>query len=177
MLEKETQREQEAELVVSIDPDYNEPIKRAQVSQQKARQGKKLIKGKEIPFTLSRMAITRKYSREWYEGLTNNNWTLFIHEVRTHSGKHRHQGGLTLFVLKGKGYTVVDGRRFDWGEGDLICLPVKKDGVEHQHFNIDNKPSRWFAFILNPYHTLIGQMYDMRANNPFWKEPATVERK
>lgn len=177
MVEKEAQKEKEAELDVSIDPDYNEPTRRAQLQTEAARTGKKLLKGKERPFTLSRMAIHKVYSRDWTQGLTNNNWNLFIHEVRTHSGKHRHQGGLTLFVLKGKGYTVVDGRRYDWNEGDLICLPVKKDGVEHQHFNIDNKPSRWFAFIYNPYHTMIGRMYDMRAMNPFWKEPPKTEVK
>lgn len=171
MVEKEAQKEKEAELVVPLDPDYNEPIRRAKLQTETARTGKKLIKGKAIPFTLSRMAIHRVYSRDWTKGLTNNNWNIFIHEIRTHSGKHTHQGGLTLFVLKGKGYTTVDGRRFDWQEGDLICLPVKQGGVEHQHFNIDNKPSRWLAFIYNVYHKMMGRQYDMKESNPYWKEP------
>lgn len=171
MVEKELTKEKEAELVVPIDPDYNEPIKRAQMQVNKARTGKKLLKGKEIPFTLNRMSISRRYAREWTEGLTNNNWTLFVHEIRTHSGKHVHQGGLSLFVLKGAGYTVVDKVRFDWGEGDMICLPVKQGGVEHQHFNKDNKPSRWLAFIYLPYQKMIGKQYDMKESNPFWKEP------
>src|SRR3989304_8686971 len=106
MVEKEVQREKEAELVIPVDPDYNMPIKLAKEVNDMARNGKKLIKGKEIPFTLNRQAIHRMYSTDWAKGLTHNNWTAFIHEIRTHSGKHTHQGGLTLFVLKGKGYTT-----------------------------------------------------------------------
>lgn len=171
MVEKEAQKEIEAEQIVPIDPDYIEPIKRAKQQTETARTGKKLIKGKSIPFTVNPMAIRRSYSSDYMKGLTNNNWILFVHEIRTHSGRHTHQGGLTLFVLKGKGYTVVDGRRFDWQEGDLICLPIKKGGVEHQHFNVDNRPSRWLAFILDPYHKLLGRQYDMKEDNPFWRAP------
>lgn len=171
MVEKEAHKEKEAELVVPLDLDYKEPFKQAQLQTDTARKGKKLIKGKAIPFTLARQAIHRVYSRDWTKGLTNNNWNIFIHEIRTHSGRHVHQGGLTLFVLKGKGYTVVDGRRFDWQDGDLICLPVKRGGCEHQHFNVDNKPSRWLAFIYHPYHFMLGRQMDQKENNPFWKEP------
>ncbi len=171
MVEKEAIKEKEVGQDIPLDPDYNEPIKRGQLQSENARKGKKLLKGKEIPFTLSRMSISRRYAMDWYKGLTNTNWTLFIHEIRTHSGKHIHQGGLTLFVLDGKGYTIVDGRRFDWGKGDLICLPVKKGGIEHQHFNNDSRPSRWFAFIYNTYHQIIGRQYNMKESNPFWKEP------
>jgi quercetin dioxygenase-like cupin family protein len=30
----------------------------------------------------------------------------------------------TLFILQGKGYSLVDGRRFDWGEGDVVFAPL-----------------------------------------------------
>ncbi len=40
--------------------------------------------------------------------------TYFIHEVKVHSGKHKHQGGIQLFVLDGEGYTVVDGKKMEW---------------------------------------------------------------
>ena len=37
---------------------------------------------------------------------------------------HRHQGGLALFVLDGRGHTIVNGVTHDWEAGDLILLPV-----------------------------------------------------
>ncbi len=64
-------------------------------------------------------------------------WRVFIHDIKTRSGKHRHQGGLVIYVLDGKGYSIVEGERKDWEKGDLVLLPMKPGGVEHQHFNAD----------------------------------------
>lgn len=74
-------------------------------------------------------------------------WRVFTHEIRTKSGKHRHQGGLVIYVLSGVGYSIVEGRRIDWKKGDLVILPMKPGGVEHQHFNLDASPSVWAAFL------------------------------
>ena len=51
-------------------------------------------------------------------------WRVFTHEIRTKSGKHRHQGGLVIYVLEGKGYSIVEGERIDWEKGDLVLLPL-----------------------------------------------------
>ena len=53
-------------------------------------------------------------------------------------------------MTEGKGYSIVDGERWDWEKGDLVLLPMKPGGVEHQHFNLDDKPSVWAAFINTP---------------------------
>ena len=50
---------------------------------------------------------------------------MFIHTITTKSGEHRHQGGLLIFVLEGKGYSIVDGERWDWEKGDLVLLPMQ----------------------------------------------------
>ena len=44
---------------------------------------------------------------------------------------------------------LVDGERIDWAKGDLLMLPLRPNGVEHQHFNSDigGKPALWMAFI------------------------------
>ncbi len=60
-------------------------------------------------------------------------------EIRAQSGKHRHQGGVAIHILEGRGYTVADGDRYDWQKGDLLTLPVKPDGVVFQHFNASEK--------------------------------------
>ena len=54
-------------------------------------------------------------------------WRVFIHEIRTRSGKHRHQGGLIIYVLEGKGYSIIEGERKDWEKGDLLLLPIWSD--------------------------------------------------
>jgi gentisate 1,2-dioxygenase len=54
--------------------------------------------------------------------------------------KHRHTTEAVLYIVKGKGHTVMhfDGEpeeRVDWEEGDLIGIPL---WAWHQHFNDDD---------------------------------------
>jgi gentisate 1,2-dioxygenase len=86
-----------------------------------------------------------------YKDTPLQDWIVFINDIRTHSGKHRHQGGLVIYVLEGEGYSIVDGERIDWKKGDLLLLPIKPKGVEHQHFNTQaGQDCKWMAFVYTP---------------------------
>jgi hypothetical protein len=98
-------------------------------------------------------------------------WRVFIQEIKTASGRHRHAGGLMIYVVEGKGYTVIEGKRFDWEKGDLLLLPLKVGGVEHQHFNLDpDKPSVWVAIINMPIHDYLASDLEQIENSPDFKE-------
>jgi Cupin domain len=99
-------------------------------------------------------------------------WRVFIQEIRTNSGKHRHAGGLLIYVLHGQGYTVVDGVRLDWEKGDLVQLPMKVGGVEHQHFNLGppEDPAIWIAIINLPIHDYLASDLEQIENSPDFKE-------
>jgi quercetin dioxygenase-like cupin family protein len=97
-------------------------------------------------------------------------WRVFTHQIVTKSGRHVHQGGLLIFVLEGKGYSIVDGERWDWEKGDLVLLPMKPGGVEHQHFNLDDKPSVWAAFIHVPMQEHVASDLQQREASPDFKE-------
>ena len=57
----------------------------------------------------------------------------------------------TNFGPTGGATWVVDGERFDWSKGDLLLLPLRPGGVEHQHFNLEEgKGCRWIAFSYQP---------------------------
>lgn len=49
-------------------------------------------------------------------------------------------------------------------------LNHKKGGVEHQHFNIDDKPSRWLAFMYYPLNKAVGWWMEQKENFSQWKE-------
>lgn len=134
------------------------------------KKGRRVIKGKAIPWQQDRQGIRRTYTHRLIKDLAMDTMTMFTHEIRTHSGRHVHQGGLAIFVLEGKGYSVVDGVRHDWQAGDLIMLPIKGGGVEHQHFNLDKAPSRWLALIPHPLQHFVGQMLEQKEDSPTWKE-------
>ncbi|HXQ53869.1 MAG TPA: cupin domain-containing protein [Stellaceae bacterium] len=110
--------------------------------------GRIVVKMADCPQMLSRQGRLRYYLSRTVKDTPLQDWSVFTHEVRTMSGKHRHQGGLVIYVIDGKGYSVVDGERIDWEKGDLLLLPLRPNGVEHQHFNSDpNKYALWMAFI------------------------------
>lgn len=168
MIEKQAEKEKEVE--AAPQSTYDEKLQDVIRERERVKASKKVLKGSQIPFTLSRQGIVRSYADHKKPWIALDQWWLFVHEIRQHSGKHVHQGGLTLFVLKGKGYTVIDGKRYDWGEGDLICLTIKKGGVEHQHFNIDDRPSRWLAFLYYPLNKAVGWFMEQRENFSQWKD-------
>jgi mannose-6-phosphate isomerase-like protein (cupin superfamily) len=110
--------------------------------------GRIVCKLADCPQMLTRQGRLRYYLAHSVKDTPLQDWICFTHEIRTVSGKHRHQGGLIIYVIEGKGYSVVDGERCDWEKGDLVLLPMRPAGVEHQHFNTDpDKPSVWMAFI------------------------------
>ena len=110
--------------------------------------GRIVARSEDCPQELSRQGLLRFYLDPTIKDTPLRNWIVFSHEVRTNSGKHRHQGGLVIYVIEGKGYSVVDGERVDWEKGDLLLLPLKPELVEHQHFNLQpGSPALWMAFI------------------------------
>jgi mannose-6-phosphate isomerase-like protein (cupin superfamily) len=96
-------------------------------------------------------------------------WWVFVHDIRKVSGRHKHQGGLVLFILEGRGYTTMNGVRYDWKEGDLLVLPLLPGGVEHQHFNlVEGGTSKWLAFIHVPTLDEVGSELSQTAIDPEW---------
>jgi quercetin dioxygenase-like cupin family protein len=69
----------------------------------------------------------------------NQRW-IYLQQIpaRSRSGRHRHLAEELVLVLRGSGYDIHDGRRWDWKQGDLICVPTMTD---HQHFNLGDEPA------------------------------------
>jgi gentisate 1,2-dioxygenase len=144
---------------------------RWETRRQRAAKGVILIKGDEQAWELNRQGRCRFYAHLGRTDLANPDWISFRHEIHTHSGVHVHQGGLALFVTKGRGSTVCDGRRADWKADDVILLPVEPGGVEHQHFNVGDEPCEWIAFAFNPWLDAMGNGYEQRQNHPDYRPP------
>ena len=64
-----------------------------------------------------------------------------IFEETPHSSSHKHtHTEAMLYVLEGRGYSLIDGTRYDWGEGDAVHVPPKM--TEHEHFNDSDARTR-----------------------------------
>jgi len=145
-MERERIREREPE---QHDPQetYEKTLNIYASERERAQTGKIVIRARDIPWRQNRQAL-----------------------VKIHSGKHRHQGGIQLFILEGEGSTTVDGDKFDWEKWDLVILPVKPRGCEHQHFNkTPGKTAMWMAFQYDPFNKPLGRMFEQVENSPDWK--------
>lgn len=159
-------RETEAKQV-----DYYEGIVSFYASRRKrATAGNIVIKGKELPWETTRQAILKFYLHHDMPDPAVADWLFFVQDIRNRSGRHRHQGGLCIYVLEGKGWTTVDGVRYDWEEGDLILLPIKPEGVEHQHFNAESgSPCKWLAMVYIPFVNAFGNELEQKELSPEYK--------
>src|SRR5262245_3953454 len=86
----------------------------------RAFSGRIVIRDEDQPWELSRQGRLKFFlCREADTGSALNDWEVFIHDIETHSGAHRHQGGLVIYAIEGSGWTEMDGVRVEWEAGDL----------------------------------------------------------
>lgn len=171
-MERETTRarEREAQGTNVYDAGFNLDTER----RRRSLEGRIVIKGSERPWEQTRQGLLKHYVHSTIDDTAVLNWrSFFVHDIKTHSGRHRHQGGLAIYVIEGRGWTTVDGARHDWEAGDLILLPVKPGGVEHQHFNAEpGKPCRWLGIIYGGFWDALGNEKEQNEESPDWKGPA-----
>lgn len=149
---------------------YDDIYNLCTAKRERASGGKVVIRGTERPWEQSRQARLKFFLHPGLTDTALGQWLFFIQDIRTRSGKHRHQGGLAIYVIEGKGWTVVDGVRYDWEEGDLILLPVKPRGCEHQHFNAEpGTPCKWLAMIHVVWDDALGNEMEQREQTPEFK--------
>lgn len=167
MVEKLGERRRESEPEETL---YDQSFRLINEAARAREQGKVIIKGKDISFQQSRQGLLKYllHQKDW-DKVAVPFWSIFINRVKTHSGRHTHQGGLAIYVLEGKGHTVVDGVKYPWKKNDLILLPVKPGGVEHQHFNEDlDKPCEWIAFVFRPMLEAVATRMEQKEEHPDW---------
>ena len=65
--------------------------------------------------------------------------TIFEESPHSKSHSHTHTEAM-LYVLEGRGYSLIDGKRYDWQAGDAIHVPPKM--THHGHFNDSDERAR-----------------------------------
>ena len=49
---------------------------------------------------------------------------------------HRHNYETLIYIVEGRGYSLIEGKKLEWESGDSIYIPVWN---WHQHVNSDQK--------------------------------------
>ncbi len=97
-----------------------------------------MVRGDDLPWELNRQGYTRWYMAPTMEDVVMNTYVMYVQRIPPHSrsGKQLMQGGQIGFIWEGgKGYSIIDGERYDWGHWDLIQVPLRVRGCVVQHFN------------------------------------------
>ncbi len=108
-------------------------------------------------------------------GFNNRTHRLFVSKhvpTETEDNKawktlgHRHTVEAVIHWLAGKGYSIVDGKRYDWEAGDFICVPIF---AWHRHVNLSSEPALHVASTTGPLYMGIGQaVYEDERYPEYW---------
>jgi gentisate 1,2-dioxygenase len=72
------------------------------------------------------------------------------------SNRHRHTYETILYVLEGRGYSVIEDKKIEWGPGDALYIPV---WAWHHHVNTDSENSaRYLACENAPMLQNLGRL-------------------
>ncbi len=167
-MERERVKEPDAEQL----SDYEKSVRHYQAWADRQKNGELLIPSEKREFQVSRQGLIKYFMNPTTTDTAVSSWSVFEHRIKNQSGRHKHQGGIIIYALEGQGATETDGELIEWQAGDLLLLPIKPGGCNHQHWNRDtSKGCRWVAFqdlLISPYlATLIEQvseMPDLRSN-------------
>ncbi len=108
-----------------------------------------------------------------YLGFDNRVLAMYVHQMPAgaHTETHKH-GEAIVYVLNGTGYSIVNGKRYDWRTGD--CIHVQP-GEWHQHWNLDpDNESQHLAMYVAPLRDRIirGAEYVTWRSEPGYQAPA-----
>lgn len=66
---------------------------------------------------------------------------------------HRHTHSTVYHVVRGSGYSVVDGKKIEWTKGDTLAIPL---WYEHSHHNPTGEDAVLFSYTDRPAITALG---------------------
>jgi gentisate 1,2-dioxygenase len=115
---------------------YERTIELAQESARRARRGPVVVHTRELKREHVKGRTRAYVSEPEILGSMVQTMAMFIAEIppAKKAGKHRHFNEAMIYILEGRGHSVIDGERYEWGEGDVVSIPLY---AWHQHFNDD----------------------------------------
>lgn len=110
----------------------------------------------------SRLGFANKSNRFWINhlpggGEANQKWKTI---------GHRHTVEAVIYFMRGHGYSVIDGKRYDWEAGDFLCVP---QFAWHRHVNLSDERIPYAASTTGPLSMSIGQaLYEDERYPELW---------
>ena len=108
-----------------------------------------LIKAKNVPWEHNRQGKMQWYLHPALENTAIRSMMFFRQEIPPggRTGAQKTPGDQVIYVVKGRGYTLLDGVRHDWEAQDVVNIPIRADGVTMQHFNRSKREPALLACV------------------------------
>jgi len=102
------------------------------------RKGPLVVKGKDLPWEKNSQGRMQWYLHPAMEDVATRSMLFFRQEIppRGRSGVQMTPGGEVIYIVQGRGYTLLDGVKHEWETEDVINIPIRSDGVKVQHVNL-----------------------------------------
>ena len=123
---------------------------------EQRKNGLQVIRGAQLPQEVNRQGLMRWYLHPEITDTVLSTHIFFEQEIPpgSRSGRYKFQGEQVIYILEGKGYTLIDGVKHHWAAGDVLNLPLRKQGIIVQHVNEDpDNPAKFVAAEPNLVHT------------------------
>ena len=103
-----------------------------------------VVRLSELPLESNEQGLMRWYLHPAITDTVLSTLSIYRQEIPpgSRSGRLKFQGGQILFIVEGRGHTMLDGVKHAWEAGDVVNLPCKRDGIVVQHFNDDPDEAR-----------------------------------
>jgi gentisate 1,2-dioxygenase len=134
---------------------WNELIALRDEQRERRRTAVQVVRGDELPQETNDYGRLRWYMHPAIDDTILSTVMFYEQELppRSRSGRLKFQGGQVMYILAGSGYTTIDGVKHPWKAGDVLNLPIRRDGIVVQHVNDDETVAakflacepNWFA--------------------------------
>lgn len=107
-----------------------------------------VVRLSELPLENNPQGLMRWYLHPAITDTILSTLAIYRQEIPpgSRSGRLKFQGGQIMFIVEGRGHTLLDGVKHSWEAGDVLNLPTRRDGIIVQHFNDDaDKPAAFLA--------------------------------
>ncbi len=135
-----------------------------------------IVKFKDLQWEINRMGKMKWYLHPGIRDTAHHALIHFVQEIPpgSRTAKVQHQGGWTCYIWRGKGYSIINGKRYDWEAEDMLFFPVDVDNpLTYQHFNTDpEKPALLVVGIPNVVESLgvdLGHGFEILEECPEWR--------
>jgi hypothetical protein len=108
-----------------------------------------VVRLSELPLESNEQGLMRWYLHPAIVDTVLSTLSIYRQEIPpgSRSGRLKFQGGQILFIVEGRGHTMLDGVKHAWEAGDVVNLPCKRDGIVVQHCNDDPATTATFMAV------------------------------